>query len=140
MIRVKMSVEKPNIKLRVILTAMRETKKNHSQLLNLSKQIKTVTILKHYRTNKNTSHRKRQKAKQTVKICQTCLKVKTKQKEERKKQSESVKGPLDVYLINESQQTPSNKSNKQSATTPTDEHHQRTAKTNKTQNWSKQIN
>jgi hypothetical protein len=29
---------------------MRETKKNHSQLLNLSKQIKTVTILKHYRT------------------------------------------------------------------------------------------
>ena len=29
---------------------MRETKKNHSQLINLSKQIKTVTILKHYRT------------------------------------------------------------------------------------------
>jgi hypothetical protein len=50
-------------------------------------------------------------------------KCQNKTKRRKKKQNESAKGPLDVYLINESQQTP-NKSNKQPATTPTDELHQ----------------
>ena len=57
-------------------------------------------------------------------------KCQNKTKRRKKKQSESAKGPLDVYLINESQQTP-NKSNKQPATTPTDELHLRTTKTKK---------
>ena len=91
MIRVMMLVEKPNMKLRVIRTAMRETKKNHSQLLNLRRKIKTVTKLKHYRTKQKTSQKRRQKAKQTVKICQTCLNVKTKQKEDRKNKVSQLK-------------------------------------------------
>jgi hypothetical protein len=57
-------------------------------------------------------------------------KCQNKTKRRKKKQNESAKGPLDVYLINESQQTP-NKSNKQPATTPTDELHLRTTKTKK---------
>jgi hypothetical protein len=46
-------------------------------------------------------------------------KCQNKTKRRKKKQSGSAKGPLDVYLINESQQTP-DKSNKQPAKTPTD--------------------
>ena len=39
-----MLVEKPNMKLRVMRTEMRETKNNHSQLLNLRRKIKTEKI------------------------------------------------------------------------------------------------
>ena len=44
MIRVMMLVEKPNMKPRVIRTTMRETKNNHSKLLNLRRKIKTEKI------------------------------------------------------------------------------------------------
>ena len=120
-----MLVEKPNIKLRVMRTAMRETKNNHSQLLNLRRKIKTEKIETLRNKIKDITE-----GKTDSQDMPNLPKSQNKTKRRKKKQSESAKGPLDVYLINESQRMP-NKSNKQSATTPTDELHQRTAKTKK---------
>ena len=74
------------MKLRVMRTAKRETKKNQSTV-KPKEANKNSDKIETPHTKTKIHHRgrgKRQKAKQTVKICQTCLKVKTKQKEERK--------------------------------------------------------
>jgi len=118
------------MKLRVMRTAMRETKKNHSQLLNLRRKIKTERIETLQNKTKDITEEEA-KGKTDSQDMPNLPKSQNKTKRRKKKQSESAKGPLDVYLINESQQTPNNKSNKQSVTTPTDELHQRTAKTKK---------
>ena len=90
-----------------------------------------MTKLKHLRTKQKTSQEEDANGKTDGQNMPNVPTSQNKTNRRKKKQSESAKGPIDVYLINESQQTPSNKSNKQSATTPTDELHQRTAKTKK---------
>ena len=109
---------------------MRETKNNHSKLLNLRRKIKTEKIETLQNKTKDITEEEA-KGKTDSQDMPNLPKCQNKTKRRKKKQSDPAKGPLDVYLINESQQTPNIKSNKQSATTPTDELHQRTAKTKK---------
>ena len=104
---------------------MRETKNNHSKLLNLRRKIKTEKIETLRNKIKDITE-----GKTDSQDMPNLPKSQNKTKRGKKKQSESAKGPLDVYLINESQQMP-NKSNKLPATTPTDELHLRTTKTKK---------